>query len=181
MFNRDVMRTISMNGRMAYIILCIEKYLLEMYPEKDWKELSKRMWKATSEAWDEWMDSFIEIIPQYLFEFDTYEDSDFEELSEEEYKFFIDLYSGVTEGLFDDSTNKVGYIINTLKLMEEVYCYTSIPGTGEESIDLILQVCEILEEDNVSLPDLDLVEFTSFDERNGWGEKFDGEKMSMIL
>ena len=28
--------TISMNGRMAYVIMCVEKYLKSIYPNKDW-------------------------------------------------------------------------------------------------------------------------------------------------
>ncbi len=52
-----------MNGRMAYAILCVEKYLKEKYPDDAWNELSKLMWSVTSIYWDEWDNKFIEIIP----------------------------------------------------------------------------------------------------------------------
>jgi len=180
MYNRDDLSKVSMNGRMAYIILCIEKFLLTKYPEKNWKELSKRMWKVTSIPWDVWIDEFIEIIPQYLFEFDNYDESDFEELSEEEYKYYSDLYDGITEGLEDDSTDELNCLLNSLKELEEVYCYTSIPGIGEESLDIIYKVCCILADNNVSIPNTGIVAFSSFVEKNGWGETFDGNKLSLF-
>ncbi len=40
--------TISMNGRMAYLIMCVENFLATKYPEKDWSFVSDIMWKATS-------------------------------------------------------------------------------------------------------------------------------------
>ena len=180
MFDRDLMRTISMNGRMAYIILCIERYLLVKYPHKDWSKLSKIMWQATSEPWDEWMDTFIEIIPQYLFEFDSYEEADFEELSENDYDYFVELFDGVSNGLGDDSSDKVNFLLYSLKELEEVYCYTSIPGTGEESIDIVFKVCSVLVEDNVELPQISKIKFSSFSERDGWGDRFEGKNISLI-
>lgn len=169
-----------MTGRMAYTILCVEKYLLDKYPDKDWKELSSRMWKVTSVAWDEWIDEFIEIIPQYLFEFDNFEESDFEELSKEDYDYFVKLYEGVSEGLCDDPSDKVNFLLNSLKELEEVYSYTSIPGKGEESIAIVSKVCTMLSEENIEIPDISLVEFSSFEDRNGWGKSFDGTSISLI-
>ena len=37
---------ISMNGRMAYVIMCVERFLVAVYPERDWKPLARTMWKA---------------------------------------------------------------------------------------------------------------------------------------
>ena len=56
---------------MAYLILCAELYVKTLNPDKDWSVLSKWMWDATSEYWDEWDSKFMEIIPEFLYEFDT--------------------------------------------------------------------------------------------------------------
>ena len=181
MVNKESFYNISMNGRMAYAILCIEKYVSTLYPDKDWSPLSKKMWEVTCESWDEWIDTFIEVIPQYLFEFDSYEESDFENLTKDEYELFVELFSGVSDGEYDDCSDKVGYIINSLKLLEEVYAYSTVPTVGEESIDIILSICAVLESDNVEVPPVELVEFSSFEERNGWGNQFNGEDLSIIL
>ena len=36
--NKDLLLKVSMNGRMAYAIMCVEKYLLVKYPDKYWSK-----------------------------------------------------------------------------------------------------------------------------------------------
>ncbi len=164
---------ISMNGRMAYAILCVETFLLAKYPNDDWTSLLKLMWKVTSSLWDEWDTKYIEIIPEYLFEKSNYEDSDFEELSKEEYDHFSTLLCGKTDA------------INTLLLkiqdLYDVYCYSSIPGNGTEASQIVVDMVEILKENNITPPDISLVQFSHFSEKNGWGNSFDGEELSLVL
>lgn len=179
--NNDIFKTISMNGRMAYSILCVEQYLLSRYPQKDWSPLSEKMWAVTSMSWDEWAETFMEVIPQYLFEFGCYEESDFEFLNKSEYDLFRALYDGVSDGKYEDATDSVNRLLLGLYQMEEVYSYSSIPGYGQESIELIKATQDILMVDDVSLPDVDEVSFSSFEEREGWGNPFDGVKLSRIL
>ena len=164
---------ISMNGRMAYAILCIEKYLITEYPKENWTEQSKIMWGATSMYWDEWDDKFIEVIPEYLFEFNTYAESGFEKISEEEYNSFVTLLK--------DKPATVNNLLMKLHRIQEVYCYSSIPDNGKEASQLVLDICDILDQNGVTLPDVNAVTFSSFSERDGWGNKFDGTKLSLIL
>ena len=171
--NTSDFNCISMNGRMAYAILCIEKYLIENFPEDNWDALSELMWASTSEYWDEWDNKFIEIIPENLFEFDTYAESNFEVLTEDEYNSFVSLLK--------DKPDTVNSLLMKLHQIQNVYRYSSIPGNGKEASQLVLDICHILEQNDISLPDLDVVSFSSFTEKDGWGESFDGTKLSLIL
>ena len=164
---------ISMNGRMAFAILCIEKFLLEKFPDEDWSELSKLMWSVTSIYWDEWDNKFIEIIPEYLFEFDNYEDSDFEVISEGEYNAFVKL--------FKDKPSIINEMLLKLHELQNIYCYSSISGNGIEASQIVLDLCEILEQNGIVIPDLNTVSFSSFTEKDGWGYNFDGTKLSLVL
>ena len=164
---------ISMNGRMAYSILCVEAFLLNKYPSDDWTILSKLMWKSTSSLWDEWDKKYIEIIPEYLFEKNTYEESDFESLSKEEYEQFSTLLHG--------KENTVNQILLKIQDLYEIYCYSSIPGHGTEASQIVVDIVEILKESNITPPDISLVQFSHFSEKNGWGNCFDGEALSLIL
>ncbi|MBR1472483.1 MAG: hypothetical protein IJ600_12700 [Lachnospiraceae bacterium] len=164
---------ISMNGRMAYAILCVEKYLKEKYPDDNWDDLSKLMWTVTSIYWDEWDNKFIEIIPEYLFEFNSYAESDFEEISEDEYNSFV--------ALLRDKSDTINQLLMKLHKIQEVYSYSSIPDNGKEASQLVLDIYHILEQGDIALPDLDIVSFSNFSERDGWGNKFDGTKLSLIL
>lgn len=71
----------------------------------------------------EWDYRFIEIIPGFLFEFDNYEDSDFEYLSESEYKHFTSLLRDT-----DDDFNR---ILLALHETVEVYEYIRNLGYGK--------------------------------------------------
>ena len=167
------LNSISMNGRMAYGILCVETYLMAKYPKDNWSDLSKLMWESTSSYWDEWDNKFIEIIPEYLFEKETYAESEFEHLTEDEYNSYV--------ALFKDKPLIVNTLLMKLHELEEVYCYSSIPGKGKDASQFIVDICNTLEEEGVSLPDLNLVKFSDFSEKNGWGEQFDGSKLSLII
>ncbi len=166
---------------MAYAILCVEQYLKTKYPDKDWSRLSERMWPVTNMSWDEWAEEFMEIIPQYLFENDTYEESDFEFLEEADYEEFTGLFKDISDRLYDDEHDRVNYLLLSLYKLEEVYAYTEIPGNGEESLKIIDKMCEILTQEDVILPKIETVSFSSFTERNGWGNRFDGTGISLIL
>lgn len=173
MINVNDFKKISMNGRMAYIILCIEKYLLSMYPDTDWSILSDRMWSVTNSYWDEWDDMFIEIIPEYLFEFDTYDDSNFEILSREDYNYFCELLR--------DRDSSLNNLLLKLHDLQTIYCYTYIKGDGTEASEIVISASKILADNNIDLPDINAVSFSSFSEKNGWGEMFDGTSLSLIL
>ncbi|MCR5148222.1 MAG: hypothetical protein K6C35_04550 [Eubacterium sp.] len=155
------------------LLYVLKKYLITKHKGVDWTVLSEWMWKATSEYWDEWADKFIEIVPEYLYEFDSFEESSFEYITEEEYNYFSNL--------FKDNSDEIDGLLKKLLELEEVYCYTSIPGKGRESIQIVLNMCNILKNAGIDLPDPGIVSFSSFNEKNGWGEDFDGRKLSLIL
>lgn len=171
--NISTFDNISMNGRMAYGILCIETYLLAKFPVDDWTPLSKIMWEVTSSPWDEWADKFMEIIPEYLFEKTSFEESDFDYLSQESYSRFVSLLT--------DKPETVNALLMKLHEIEEVYCYSSIPQNGVEASQIVLDICGILESEKITLPDISLVSFSAFSEKHGWGNFFDGTKLSQIL
>ena len=127
------------------------------------------MWKATSGYWDEWDDRLLEIIPDYLFEFESYEGSDFDNLSPDEYDYFVSLFKGLPEDF------------NSLLLKQAVYCYEPIPDRGAEASKIVMEACNILEQNEIPLPDIDTVTFSLFSEKYGWGDNFDGAEISTIL
>ena len=99
---------------MAYAILCVEQYLLTKYPDRDWSHLSEEMWPVTNTYWDEWAERFMEIIPQYLFEHVSYQESDFEFLEETDYNVFSDLFRGISDGHSDEEHDRVNYLLLSL-------------------------------------------------------------------
>lgn len=163
---------ISMNGRLAYTIMCAERYAKANYPLKDWRKLFAWLWKATSSFYDEWYYRFMEILPEYLYEFDTYEESNFDYLSKEDYEFYYMLLK--------DVDNSMKTLIKIPADISMIYSYMPIPGIGEESIKLVYKSIKILEKKKIELPNPSQIAFSSFKEKNGWGKQFDGKKLSII-
>lgn len=164
--NTDALKNVSILGRACYTIMCTEEYLTAIAPKKDWTPLCEIMWSiAGDELWDGWLGKMIEIIPENMLEFNSYTESEFEYLSEEEYATLKSLYTGMPEGL--------NTLIDCVFESVNVYAYGSIPGFGQDSLDVVDEAAGVLEEAGVSLPDAEAVAFSSFGQKSGWGENFD--------
>lgn len=164
---------ISLRGRIAYAIMCIEAYLKNEYPNKNWIILSQKMWEATNSFLDEWSFSFGEFIPEFVFEFPDYESSYFEYISKNDYYSLTELYNGVN--------SDVNELLMLLDIIVQLYLYTSIPGIGKQSIDILKEIEEYLISKKIMLPNLQKISFSKFSELHGWGNRFDGTYLSIIL
>ena len=173
--------TVSMNGRMAYVIMCVETYFLKKYPERDWALIFRIMWKATSMNWADWADMYSSVIPDVILQFDAYSSKEFSNtLSVEEFAKVKNLYFGITEGIEDDPNDEVNYMLNKPFEMAMVYEGTVIDD-GKESFEIIEKTEQILRCNGFDLPDYSKVLFSSVNEHNGWGNDFDGVFLSCLL
>ena len=178
---KNKLYSVSMNGRMAYTIMCVEAYLQAKYPERDWTIVSEIMWKATSTNWGNWVDEFSIIIPDVFMQYKNY---DIEEmgcyLNKNQFLELRKLYKGITAGLEDNPEDEVNYMLNKPYEIAMVYEGTVI-GDGQESFDIISNAEAILNKYKITLPDYKKVLFSSKEELNGWGNDFDGKYLSIIL
>ena len=177
----DRFQAISMNGRMAYVIMCVEAYLMSEYPDKEWAFLAEHMWKATSMNWGDWPEEYSTCIPDVILQYDEYDSEEFGDyLTETDFYTLRSLYSGITEGVEDCPEDEVNYMLNKPYEMAMVYEGTVI-GDGKESLDIIADVESVLSRRGISPPDYTKVRFSSGEELNGWGNNFDGRFLSIIL
>ena len=171
---------VSMNGRMAYTIMCVEAYLVSKYSDRDWTIVSREMWKATNEYWDIFYDAFCELLPEIFLTYDSYNEDLAKSISEEEFKIIKQLYAGITTGSEDESNDEFAQMIRKPFDFCMAYEGTGI-GDGSEGYAIIKEAEKILTENGISLPDYHKVLFSSFSEKNGWGNDFDGRPLSVIL
>ena len=172
--NKKDFENISMNGRLAYQLMCVERYLVSKYPNKDFTKLMELLWQVTNGMyWDTFSGYLIEFNKSCFFEFDTYEEQEWLYVTKEQYELFKNLISELDDN--DES------ILETLKDQAEVYAYTVVPKNTKESIDIVFDTIKFLKQEKIKLPVIKLVEFSTIDQRNGWGDHFDGTKLSIIL
>lgn len=100
----EELKELSMTGRLCYFFMCIEKYLITCYPKRDWTPVAKRCWQWTNDTWDIGCDIYSPVVPEFLLEFDNYEETNrraFDgELSKSDYLALINLYNVWRDNIF---------------------------------------------------------------------------------
>lgn len=172
--NKKDFNNISMNGRIAYQLMCVERYFTNKYPEKDFTKLFELLWPVTNGMyWDKFSGYITELEPSYMLEFNSYEENEWGDITKEQYEVLKPIISGL------DETDEA--ILETLKEQAEVYAYTVVPENTKESIDIIFETIEFLKNESIKLPELSDVSFSTINQFNGWGNPFDGTKLSIVL
>lgn len=175
MIHVDCFKDISIRGRIAYVILCFERYVEARYPKTNWNRVDDFMWRLcdNSDFIDNTAYQYMEIIPEYLYEFSNFEDAEFEYLSKEDYDYFKSIIP-----VDDDGLNTIMHAAYSIAME---YAYVALEKFAPETLLYINNVLHVLEENQILAPDINLVSSHQFDEADGWGHAFDGRYLSSIL
>lgn len=171
--NNKTFDALSARGKVSYGVLCAELYALAKKPDTDWSPLFERAWKFTSERyWDDSLDAFTEILPECIEEFPDYGSSDLANTSEQDYNKLIALYKDMPAEWND-----------LLCALQVVICELGYSTKDSEGLihDSIDEIEGILERNNIPLPTEDLVSTFPASDNRGYGNLFDGRKISHIL
>ena len=167
----DKLKKISLRGRIAFTIMCIEQYLTKQYPHKNWTPLSEKMWKVTNSYFDEWLYNFTDIMPECFFETSELK-------NESETIAFKKLYKDLTE----DDINDINELLNLLVEIVELHVYTDAFSMEKESLnDILTIISDYLIKNKICVPDIEKVSFSKVEENDGFGKKFNGTYLSIIL
>lgn len=170
----NIIKSLSIRGRVTYLIMCFEKLVVSKYPNRNWKPVSDLMWKIcdNSDYIDNSAYRYMEIVPEYLFEFDNFEDAEFDYLSEDEYRKFISIIPN------DDPDIEI--IMHSIYNVAMEYAYTGIPDFAPDTLPYIEATEKVMKKYELQLPDLSqLTQYT--DKEHWWGHPFDGRYLSVIL
>ncbi|MBR3142629.1 MAG: hypothetical protein IKF09_05670 [Clostridiales bacterium] len=182
---------ITMTGRLVYIFMCIEEYLVNLYPDKDWTPVALKMWQWTNKMWDEGFDIYLIVVPENILEFDSYEETKSRafdgNLDKTDYDAMVSLFSGITDGDSDDEINRVLYA----PVDFNGYCEgTGVSWAMPYVDETIKELEEILISRNIPLPDKTKLDHFRYDDARKpgplekdprWGEFEETESFSIIL
>ncbi|BAU29063.1 hypothetical protein DFP93_10387 [Aneurinibacillus soli] len=173
--NMEKFKHISFRGRVAYGISCFENALIALkYDLNDWRVVLNYLWEFTSIQYlDDWNDVAVELIPENLLEFKAYEEEEFERLSKDEFVYLYNLYQNIDESI--DTLLRAIYDLGIS------HVYTVIEGYGESSLKNLERLINFMIINNFPLPDIEPFLKSSIEENRGWGNKFEGAKLSKIL
>ena len=172
---------ISMRGRMAFTIMCVEAFLVKLYPDRDWTIIAEKMWQSTTTWWIEWTSMYCCFIPDVFLQYQEYDSKGIGKyLTEKEFFQLKELYNGITDGIEDDPNDPINYMLSKPFEIATIYENSGIDD-GSGSYELIAEAENILTKYGIELPDYRQVVFSSFDQLEGWGDLFDGRFLSIIL
>lgn len=175
-------RNISLTGRLCYLFMCIEKYLVSCYPNKDWMPVAEKCWQWTNGMWDEGCDKYSQVVPEFLLEFDNYNEANKREfdgmLSEKDYLVLTDLYAGITDGSAENEINRLLMLPMDFNNACEG---TSFCAANGPTMAIIFRAQSILLSHNILCPGIDEISCLTTDQEDGWGNRMDSEYLSIIM
>ena len=174
---KTIYDTLSIRGRVAYAIMCFERYVTCKYPDKDMSAVADMMWKIidNSDYIDNSSYRYMEIIHEYLFEANDFTSSEFDYLTEKEYDLFTDLLPTPD---IDANLNTIMHLIYDIAME---YAYTVVELDAPETKEYLQEISKILQTNSITLPKVDDIPKYEWDDTHGWGQPFDGRYLSIII
>ena len=170
-------------ARTAFAIMCFEKYVISVYPHIDYRPVAEMMWHIVdgSDYLDEAAYKYAEIIPDSLFEYDSFESLDYQYMTKEQYVLFSNILNPQ-----DRDLNRLMEAIYNIAMS---YCYTSVSPGAPDTIPYLHEAIDVLEKHNIDLPDISLLSnhsissgsLNAYRNFNWMGEIIDPKELSIIL
>jgi hypothetical protein len=156
---------ISIRARVAFAILCLENTIQHFKKENlEWSFIYKLLWSYTIGKVGSWHYPMAEATPRSILFDAKYDEKEMEFLNEDEYNQLKIIYSNSNE-LINTMINKI-FEIGTRDL------YSSIVNNSPDTINYLKEIIQLMEQNNIQLPDIKLFEKFPITENEGWGREF---------
>lgn len=158
--NNYDLRSLPLLAKTAYAIMCFERYVSAKYPDRNLRPVAEKMWHIVdgSANTDTAAYQFSEIIPEMLFEEASFEESGFRYLTKKQYAFYCRV--------LDKQDPRLNTLMNAVFSIAMQYAYTEVKPGSPETLPYLREVIEILEADDIAVPDPALLEQYAFAEIN---------------
>ena len=157
-------------ARMAYIVMCVETYLVHVHPDRDWRPLARAFWHFPLWSICDWLFFYAELTPDVALHHPNYDDLHEGiqcDISRQDYECLIRQYHGITEGNADDPHDELCAVLNIpFDLMNEYDAYLSdgnvVHNTRwplESSLGYLKAIEKILSRHSIEMPDMHALDF----------------------
>ncbi|QYS89467.1 hypothetical protein [Flavobacterium davisii] len=164
---KEIIEKISLRARVAFIILCMEKSVKNIGYNVSWDKVFKIFWLQTNIKFvDEWLYEVSKIMPESILE-DEYEENI--TITLEDYFELKKLYKNTPKFIFD--LMELAFECGTIDL------YGEIENNSDKTMQSVLRCIEIMYNNNIELPNIDLLKKYSISENRGWGREFTKEQI----
>lgn len=164
---RELIRKISLRARVAFIILCIENALEKESIKSRIQKTLIIFWHQTSIQFvDEWLYQVSKVMPDSILE-DDYEDNEI--ITYQDFSELKESYKSIPKFVFE--LMELGFECGTIEL------YGTVENESEKTIQVVIRAIEIMKENNITLPNIELLQKFTITENGGWGREFIREEI----
>jgi hypothetical protein len=161
-------KLISISGRLAFGVKCLEQYLIEKNILNKWLDkLINLMWEFTiSEDLSEWDNKISDLDPSNIL--DTHPDnkaSDYKSLTEPEFNELKNYYSNIDNDLL--------LLIDLIIDVGTTDLYGATGKYSKNTLDSTMRIYNFASEKINKIPEIDKFKISQFSERNGWGNRIE--------
>lgn len=173
----NVIKKVSIRGRFAYGLLCLEKLVAKLnHNAPDLQLIIERMWKMTnSDKLGWWQDEFIENNPLIMIaDYNLMKEGkvSFEQIGLETVKNELEFENRIT--LLKQLKKPIPQVMDKLCGIANNNISAGCGEFSELTLKPTIELIRILDESNeITRSNINTVKFSSFAENNGWGNKFD--------
>ena len=182
---------LSERGVICYIFMCIERYIIKLYPDYDWKPAARNMWELTDNWWDEEFEGwfYLKVVPNRILQFDSYKDAciydNIWKLSEDDYNAITSVYRIIEK---HNGLEELDWLFNIPLLFMGIVYVNELKGKLDWDSDIgdyvyIIEMENILLKYGIELPDDSVLEPFKYEEKKIWipYRKKDTTFLSIIL
>lgn len=171
--NMKDFNTISIRGRVAYAVCCLELAIKKFESKSSiWDFLVGKLWTFTdTKDIAAWQEMLAECIPGVILGGNDYDD--FELITKAEVKKLKSLYNNahldlckIVEAIFD---------VGSIEIIDE-----EIDGFSVQTLNSLGTVIGICEKHKIDLPNRDIFKKYNFNEFGGWGKRFSRNDISLV-
>ena len=160
-FSNDNVSKLSLVGRMAYVLMCVEAYLVHVYPDRDWRLLAKAFCFFSTTCFETWMLLYEQLTPDVALHDGEYNQIVQLLFTQDEYQYIIEQYRGITDGNLDDPNDELCMVLNIP--FDLIYEYSAdapymslktMMYAEKASVDAIEKIVDVLHKHHIELPDI---------------------------
>ena len=172
----DKLKPVSIRGRMAFGLNCLEYALMKLNCySKGWELVLCQLWKFTNaDDLKAWAEETTEYLPDNILAFDRYHENEFKFIGQREFHCLRNMYDAADENLLE-------IVVNLYMIGFSNSKGRPVRNYDMNSIHILTQISKFLEKNFVTFPIVTDYLWYSFDENAGIGKKFNGTDLSRIL
>ncbi len=158
-------KTISIRGRVAYSILCLEKLMVhKKYELLEYDFVLSKLWSYTFINLGKWHYEMAEITPRAIEEDIPFKEKGCDYIKDTEHDYLLEIYKKT-----DNSIKDIIYLIFQIGTLD---LYASIIDNSRRTIELVMKIEDVLKRNHVALPDINLLKKFRIEINQGFGKAF---------